>query len=338
LLLDSDIKKYTKRFRELGKLVRVTVRRPNGIICFAKDYADLDLLLQAIGNFKMQEEELGWTIELSCAIKPNAEQMTELNRIGLPPQIILSLFAGAEARKVLFSTSSGSESPLSQLEEEITEINLLNHFMGNSKIGIFPEDSGGKCKVACFHGKGLDFETAKKLVERAGELDLCGYIEDPQAVAIGFRVWFFFWEGIEADRIRSVLKKLAEEIKGKEIDICPSDQDDYIYLPFFNFVRNKRAGFIDLENIPYENQSSALIGFERMKRDIIERIISDHHLILNFDQCWSGEIAKDKIEEAEGIIVDHFRKLTLPEEMIDILVNHWKNKKIGLVKVEEEVI
>jgi len=329
MLLDDEIKKYSKRFRQLGKRVKLTVRKPNGRIFFESDYADLNLFLQAIGNFKTQEEELGWKIVISTAIRPTREQKSELEKIAgsASLQLIYRLFAG-EARKIRFSTSSSNPR---ELEEELNDIDLLYHFKGNTKIGIFPENREGMCKISCLRGRDIDFDSAKSLYEKARKWGLNFYIEDPQSIEPGFRLWSFFGEEIEADRIRAIFEVLVKEIREKkkrEIEISPRDKDDYIYLPFFNIMRNPRAGFMNFDNIPYEDQFSFLVGIKKIEGDIIEKIISDQKLLVNFKGVWRGEVEKDKIEEAEQILIEHFEKLDLPEEVIPIILDYWRANKL----------
>ncbi|MCB0747463.1 MAG: hypothetical protein KDC90_08360, partial [Ignavibacteriae bacterium] len=198
--------------------------------------------------------------------------------------LFFSLFHGLKHVYGTYSPRSGKHW---QIKGEVTEKVIENHLKGKQPYGFYPL-TGDKTTVGIADFDDLDPRPPIEFIKRAEHYGLTAYLEKSKSK--GYHVWLFFPEdGVNARKLRIVLKFILNEIDSPETEVFPKQDSitnkgsygNFINAPIFGKYAHKgKTIFVhpDINLSPFKDQFEFLKSIIRNSEDILDALIEENEL------------------------------------------------------------
>ncbi len=199
-------------------------------------------------------------------------------------RLFFSLFYGLKNVYGTYNTQSGKHW---QIKGKVTEKVIENHLKGKQPYGFYPL-TGDKTTVGIADFDDLDPRPPIDFINKAEHYGLSTYLEKSKSK--GYHVWLFFPDdGVNARRLRIVMKFILDEIDSPNTEVFPKQDSisnngsygNFINAPLYGKCTSKNKTLFvhhDFKLRPYEDQWKFLRSIEENKIEILDSIISDNDL------------------------------------------------------------
>lgn len=199
-------------------------------------------------------------------------------------RLFFSLFHGLENVYGTYSTQSGKHW---QIKGKVTEKVIENHLKGKQPYGFYPliED---KTTVGIADFDNLNPRPPIEFIKRAEHYGLSSYLEKSKSK--GYHVWLFFpKDGVNAKKVRLIMKFILKEIGSINIEIFPKQDSitttgsygNFINAPLFGkqIAKNKTV-FIqpNFSLKPYPDQWELLTSIKNNSEHLIDSIVANNSI------------------------------------------------------------
>lgn len=256
-----------------------------------------------------------------------------------------------------------------QVKKPVTDRVILNHLQGKRPYGVYLLM---KDKIRAITS---DFDIENPLIpmeffSAAKHYRLDAYIE--RSKSKGYHVWIFFEKGgVLAQKARSVVQHILEEIEHPETEVFPKQNrldgnnrfGNFINTPLFGgLVPQGKTVFIDPYTFnPYKNQWEFLTSINRHSETLLDNIIEinniqtkpnilrkNHnrkHRFFSLPPCIQI-ILQDGVTEYQRNtcfrLAAHFKRIGIPFDGALAIIGNWSNKNKPkdnkLIITEKEIV
>ncbi|MBK8946330.1 MAG: hypothetical protein IPM32_13825 [Ignavibacteriae bacterium] len=199
-------------------------------------------------------------------------------------RLFFSLFHGLESVYGTYSTQSGKHW---QIKGKVTEKVIENHLKGKQPYGFYPLISD-KTSVAVADFDNLDPRPPIEFIKKAEHYGLSAYLEKSKSK--GYHVWLFFpKDGINAKKVRQVIKFILMEIDSINTEVFPKQDSitdsgsfgNFINAPIFGKQISKNKTIFIEPNFslkPYQDQWEFLKSIKNNSEQLLDSIISNNDI------------------------------------------------------------
>lgn len=283
-------------------------------------------------------------------------------------RLFFSLFHGLKDVYGTYSIKSGKHW---QIKGKVTEKVIENHLTGKQPYGFYPL-IGDKTTVGIADFDDLDPRPPIEFIRRGEHYGLSAYLEKSKSK--GYHVWLFFPEdGVNASKLRIVMKFILDEIFAKDTEVFPKQDSinnngsygNFINAPMFMEHASKGKTVFVSPNFklrPFQDQWEFLKSVKKNSEDVLDLIISDNELgkDINTNQKYTEEnsnynyglpVCSQKILKY-GVTFDqriacfrlalNLKRIGIPQDITIAALMNWrlKNKPIKGKRIitEDEVV
>lgn len=230
-------------------------------------------------------------------------------------RLFFSLFKGLKNVYGTYSIKSGKHW---QLKGKVTEKVIENHLKGKQPYGFYPL-VGDKTTVGIADFDDLDPQPPIEFIKRAEHYGLSAYLEKSKSK--GYHVWLFFPEdGVNARRLRVVMKFILEEIDYANTEIFPKQDSvvndesygNFINAPLFGKLTPKgKTEFVhtNFQLRPFQDQWEFLKLIIKNSEDILDSIIKENKIDKKRDEVTRKLSSNDSIQNNYGLPICSQRML-----------------------------
>lgn len=222
-------------------------------------------------------------------------------------RLFFSLFHGLKNVYGTYSTQSGKHW---QMKGEVTEKVIENHLTGKQPYGFYPL-TADRTNVGIADFDDLDPRPPIEFIKRAEHYELSAYLEKSKSK--GYHVWLFFPEdGVNARKLRKVLKFILNEIDSPETEIFPKQDSitnkgsygNFINAPIFGKCAPKgKTIFInpDINLRPFKDQWEFLNSVIKNSEDVLDSIFSENELDIKRVEAKKDLSSDNSINNSYGL-------------------------------------
>jgi hypothetical protein len=267
--------------------------------------------------------------------------------------LFFSLFRGITT---VYGTYSPNTGRYWQIKKPVTKHTIYSHLMGIQPYGFYPlfEDL---TRTAVVDFDDHNPEPPILFIKRANHFGIKAYLE--RSKSKGYHAWVFFEkEGVQAKKIRTIIKSILEEIECPNTEIFPKQDKivetnsygNFINAPLFGKHAAKgRTIFLEPdENLkPYGDQWELLKSIKRNNHQLLNEIIETNSIEENQFDYIKNKIDNQKISGyalpicirkilEKGVthnqriacfrIAVHLKRVGLPHDSIISILNNWRQK------------
>jgi len=230
-------------------------------------------------------------------------------------RLFFSLFHGLKNVYGTYSTKSGKHW---QIKGKVTEKVIENHLQGKQPYGFYPL-IGDKTTVGIADFDDLDPRPPIEFIKRAKNYGLSAYLEKSKSK--GYHVWLFFPEdGVNARKIRIVMKFILNEINSLNTEIFPKQDSIPNSGSYGNFINAPMFGkhapvdktmfvYPDFKLKPFQDQWELLKDVERNSEEIIDSIIEENELERKREEVTVKQSIDNSIKNNYGLPICSMRIL-----------------------------